>query len=60
MPENGVDLTPDSQLLNADEIQRLASIFVEEGVTKIRLSGGEPLLRKSEIRRLTKKLLKLF
>lgn len=33
-------------LMQADEIETLAKIFVEYGVTKIRLTGGEPLLRK--------------
>ena len=46
MPENGVQLTPNEHLLNAKEIQRIASLFVCNGVTKIRLTGGEPTLRK--------------
>lgn len=46
MPENGVDLTPDQDLLSVDEILRVASAFVREGVTKIRLTGGEPLVRR--------------
>jgi cyclic pyranopterin phosphate synthase len=33
-------------LLNAGEIETLASAFVDMGVTKIRLTGGEPLMRK--------------
>ena len=36
---------PRSELLSFEEITRLASIFVEHGVRKIRLTGGEPLLR---------------
>jgi molybdenum cofactor biosynthesis protein A len=46
MPEDGVPLQPQSHLLSNDEIMRLASWFVQNGVTKIRLTGGEPLLRK--------------
>ena len=46
MPENGVDLTPQERLLSSDEILRLSEVFVKEGVTKIRLTGGEPLVRK--------------
>lgn len=46
MPEEGIDLTPKSKLLTADEILRLAEIFVQQGVTKIRLTGGEPTVRK--------------
>jgi len=34
------------ELLNFEEIERLVRIFVEHGVKKIRLTGGEPLLRK--------------
>ncbi len=46
MPESGVVLTPKSQLMNAEEVLEIARLFVENGVTKIRLTGGEPLLRK--------------
>ena len=38
---------PQSDLLSFEEITRLTSIFVAHGVTKIRLTGGEPLLRKN-------------
>jgi cyclic pyranopterin phosphate synthase len=37
---------PQTSLLNFEEITRLAKIFVAHGVEKIRLTGGEPLLRK--------------
>ena len=36
---------PRSELLSFEEISRLAGIFVAQGVRKIRLTGGEPLLR---------------
>lgn len=45
MPEEGVQLTPKSELLTAQEIITLARLFVKEGVDKIRLTGGEPLIR---------------
>ncbi|HMB89605.1 MAG TPA: GTP 3',8-cyclase MoaA [Rhodothermales bacterium] len=45
MPEDGLEWTPTEQILTQDEIIRLARLFVAEGVTKIRLTGGEPLLR---------------
>ncbi len=35
-----------SELLNFEEITRLAKLFISHGVEKIRLTGGEPLLRK--------------
>jgi cyclic pyranopterin phosphate synthase len=38
---------PHAALLSFEEITRLARIFVELGVRKIRLTGGEPLLRKN-------------
>lgn len=38
---------PHSELLQFEEITRLASLFVLHGVEKIRLTGGEPLLRKN-------------
>jgi GTP 3',8-cyclase len=46
MPEENYEFTPASRLMQADEIEVLAKIFVTEGVTKIRLTGGEPLVRK--------------
>ena len=38
---------PHSALLSFEEITRLAKVFVQRGVRKIRLTGGEPLLRKN-------------
>jgi cyclic pyranopterin phosphate synthase len=46
MPEENYEFTPASRLMQPDEIQSLARIFVENGVDKIRLTGGEPLVRK--------------
>jgi molybdenum cofactor biosynthesis enzyme MoaA len=46
MPADGIALSPKASLMTADEIFSLAQIFVENGVDKIRLTGGEPLLRK--------------
>ncbi|KAL0308838.1 UNVERIFIED_CONTAM: GTP 3',8-cyclase, mitochondrial [Sesamum radiatum] len=46
MPAEGVELTPSPQLLAQNEIVRLANLFVSSGVTKIRLTGGEPTIRK--------------
>ena len=46
MPEEDYHFTPSNQLMQADEIEAIASIFVREGVKKIRLTGGEPLVRK--------------
>jgi len=49
---------PHSALLSFEEITRLARIFVAHGVHKIRLTGGEPLLRKN-IERLIEQLARL-
>ncbi|TAL95718.1 MAG: GTP 3',8-cyclase MoaA [Paraburkholderia sp.] len=38
---------PHGALLTFEEIERLARVFVDHGVEKIRLTGGEPLLRKN-------------
>ncbi|OEL15017.1 Cyclic pyranopterin monophosphate synthase, mitochondrial, partial [Dichanthelium oligosanthes] len=46
MPAEGVELTPKSELLSHDEIIRIADLFVTSGVDKIRLTGGEPTIRK--------------
>jgi cyclic pyranopterin phosphate synthase len=46
MPEEGVDLTPTSELLTTSEIIKLSHFFIDEGVDKIRLTGGEPTVRK--------------
>lgn len=46
MPEENYEFTPASRLMQPDEIESLARIFVKNGVNKIRLTGGEPLVRK--------------
>ena len=38
---------PQTSLLSFEEITRTASLFVAHGVRKLRLTGGEPLLRKN-------------
>ncbi|XP_004846687.1 molybdenum cofactor biosynthesis protein 1 isoform X3 [Heterocephalus glaber] len=49
MPEEGVPLTPKADLLTTEEILTLARLFVKEGVDKIRLTGGEPLIRRDVV-----------
>ena len=46
MPAEGVKLSPRSDIMNTDEIYEIAKVFVKHGVNKIRLTGGEPLVRK--------------
>ena len=46
MPNEDYDFTPASKLMQVDEIEAIAKLFVSFGVNKIRLTGGEPLVRK--------------
>lgn len=46
MPEEGVKLSPNDKILTTDEIIKISRLFVNEGVTKIRLTGGEPTVRR--------------
>lgn len=46
MPEQDYIFTPAAQLMQKAEIVALAKLFVANGVDKIRLTGGEPLVRK--------------
>ncbi|RYC64727.1 hypothetical protein CHU98_g1435 [Xylaria longipes] len=46
MPEEGVPLSPQRELLTTPEVIMLSSLFVSQGVTKIRLTGGEPTVRR--------------
>jgi cyclic pyranopterin phosphate synthase len=46
MPAEGLDWLPKPEMLTDDEMVRLVSIAVSLGVTDVRLTGGEPLLRR--------------
>ncbi len=46
MPEYFYDFMPPQKLMNAEEIRKIAAVFVQQGIDKIRLTGGEPLVRK--------------
>ncbi len=46
MPAEGLDWMPSPELLTDDEVVRLVSVAVGLGVTEVRFTGGEPLLRK--------------
>ncbi len=47
MPERDVDFVPRAEILNYEEIERFARIAVGLGVRKVRITGGEPLVRKN-------------
>ncbi|WP_321473534.1 GTP 3',8-cyclase MoaA [uncultured Paludibaculum sp.] len=46
MPEDGVQFMQRSEILTFEEIEHFARVAVSMGVTKIRITGGEPLVRK--------------
>lgn len=58
MPADGLVWKKKDQLLSYEEIERLARIFVSMGIEKIRLTGGEPLVRK-DLLTLVQKLAKI-
>jgi len=49
MPEEGIDFLSRKDLLSFEEMLRLCELLVSKGVTKIRITGGEPFLRKNLI-----------
>jgi GTP 3',8-cyclase len=46
MPNESVKVTPSHKMMQIEEIVGIANVFVRLGVNKIRLTGGEPLVRK--------------
>lgn len=46
MPEEGIQLLHHRDILTFDEITSFTMVAVENGVTKVRITGGEPLVRK--------------
>lgn len=58
MPEEGIVLRPRSEFMSKDEIVSIANTFVALGVKKIRLTGGEPLVR-SDAKEIINELSKL-
>jgi cyclic pyranopterin phosphate synthase len=47
MPETDVDYMPRAEILSFEEIERFARIAVSLGVSKLRVTGGEPLVRRN-------------
>jgi len=47
MPEEGIELTEKANLMTHEEVIYIAKQFVDLGVNKIRLTGGEPLIKKN-------------
>src|SRR5687768_5531396 len=46
MPEEGIEYLPKQQLLTYEEMERLLRVLAGMGVSKVRITGGEPFLRK--------------
>jgi len=46
MPEEGIQLREKSEFMSSEEVLAIAKTFVSMGVKKIRLTGGEPLIKK--------------
>jgi len=46
MPEKGIDILPAQKLLRYEEIFKLLHLFSDLGITKLRLTGGEPFVRR--------------
>ena len=49
MPKEGLSLIGHDDILRYEELLRIAGIVVKKGVTKIRITGGEPLVRKGVV-----------
>jgi len=56
MPEDGVKFQPREEILTFEEIERFVRVAVSLGVRKLRITGGEPLLRK-DLSKLLRKLI---
>lgn len=46
MPEEGIKYMPKKELLTYEEMERVVRVMAEQGIQKIRITGGEPFLRK--------------
>lgn len=46
MPKNGIIPVPHKELLSYEELERIISLFLTLGIKKVRLTGGEPFVRR--------------
>lgn len=58
MPAQGIQYLPKRELLTFEEIERLVRILASLGVTKVRLTGGEPFLR-NDLDKLIKMIIRI-
>src|SRR4030043_948621 len=49
MPEEGIPLIAHESLLTYEEILRIVRLFAVEGISKVRITGGEPLVRRGMV-----------
>jgi cyclic pyranopterin phosphate synthase len=49
MPEQGVQFIPHGEILSYEEMLRIIALCIQQGIRKVRLTGGEPLVRKGFI-----------
>ncbi|HPD61163.1 MAG TPA: GTP 3',8-cyclase MoaA, partial [Thermodesulfobacteriota bacterium] len=53
MPEEGIPLINHEDILRYEEILHLVRVYAQEGITKVRITGGEPLVRKGIVNFIT-------
>ncbi|NOT74058.1 MAG: GTP 3',8-cyclase MoaA [Cyclobacteriaceae bacterium] len=58
MPEEGIHYLPKKELLSFEEIERLVSLMASMGITKVRLTGGEPFVR-TDLMELIRRIVKM-
>ncbi len=58
MPEEGIKYLPKKELLSFEEIERLVVLFGQLGISKIRLTGGEPFVR-NDLMQLIRKIVEI-
>jgi molybdenum cofactor biosynthesis protein A len=58
MPEEGINYIPRKELLTFEEIERLVTLFGQLGISKIRLTGGEPFVR-TDLMKLIRTIVKI-
>ncbi len=49
MPKEGLSLLGNDDILRYEEILRVVNVAVEMGITKVRITGGEPLVRRGVV-----------
>ncbi len=54
MPEEGVEWKSYDEMLSFEEIERFAAAAISQGISKIRLTGGEPLVRKGIVEHISR------